>query len=517
MNMLQSSGKKRAHPFTVTIAEKPSVAKDLAAYMANQQGGRSTYEQGMGYRLPNGDMVTYTVGHLIEMEMPDAYLTPEQDKADPLTYLPLFPGEYKFRPRSKRDEKSGKIVMKDGVPVPDPLFKVVERLLKEADVVINAGDQGREGQLIMDELFRFIGLDPASPHIKRIDPVDLNPKGIAEAFARMTPNADRRWSGSGAAGRCRQEADFEVGINASRAYWSLTGDWRVALGRIKTVVLNMISKRCMEIEMFKPEKYFVPVVTLDDGTELRWKCRPGAEGTPGFDMNGRLTSKELAEAMVARINAGLEGKILNVTSKDLNVKPPKPFSLASLQSEGSKRLGESVEAITKAAQSLYEKHKMITYVGVECQYLPESMLKEARTIMANLSPMFNKVMSGANSSMTPKSFNDAKLDEHHAIAPTGTLGSNLTDTEKGVFEMVARRFAAQFYPDYTYRSLGLDAEFGQDQFEARTQKTLRMGWKEAEGYTEAEVDDEASSNPDALVEAERDREAETPDDNEVGV
>lgn len=515
--MLNSTAKIKANPFTVTIAEKPSVAKDLAAYMAQQQGGRSTYEQGMGYRLPNGDIVTYTVGHLIEMEMPCAYLTPEQDKADPLTYLPLLPEKFKFRPRSKRSEKDGSIVTKDGKPVPDPLFAVVQKLLKKADFIINAGDQGREGQLIMDELFEYVGIDPTSPHIRRIDPVDLNPKGIAEAFARISANADWRWQGSGLAGRCRQEADFKVGINASRAYWSLTGDRRVALGRIKTVVLNMVYMRCLEIEQFKPVQYFVPVVTLDDGTDMRWKCREGAEGTPGFDMNGRLVSKEIADAMVARINAGLQGKILNVTSKDINVKPPKPFSLASLQSEASKKLGETVDSITKAAQSLYEKHKMITYVGVECQYLPESMLKEARNIMADLSPMFNKVMSGANSAMTPKSFNDAKLDEHHAIAPTGTLGSNLTDTEKGVFEMVARRFAAQFYPDYSYRSLGIDAEFGQDQFEAKAQKTLRMGWKEAEGYTEAEVADEAEAGVEAAVDADHGRQAETPDENEAGV
>lgn len=472
--------------FTVAVAEKPSVAKEIANYLASKQGGRAVFEKDVGYRLPNGDYVTYTVGHILEMEMPDAYLPAEQRGADPLTYLPIFPAAHKYRPRSKRN-KDNSISMRDGKPVPDPLYLTLEKLLKKADVIWNCGDIGREGQLIMDELFEHLGLDPCSPHIKRIKIVDLNPKGIEQGFKAMLPNASSR--ALGLAGRARQEADWEVGMNASRAFWSVVGDMRVALGRIKTTVLSMVSERCQAIENFKPVQYYVPIVTMTDGLEMRWKARPGAEGTPGFDAQGRIISKEIAEQIVSQINAGLQGRVQGVRRSRKNKAPPLPFSLATLQSTGSKRLGMTVEEVTRAAQTLYERHKMISYVGVECQYLPESALNEARSIMANLSPMFNRVMSGANSALRPKSFDDGKLDEHHAIMPTGVVAPGLSEQEKAVFEMVSRRFAAQFYGDFEYNSLGVDVDFGADQFSAAGTEVVKLGWKEAEGESPNEGED----------------------------
>lgn len=478
-----------AEPLTVIIAEKPSVARDIATYFATLQKGAYKSEEG-GYRLPNGDFVTYSVGHLIQMEMPDAYLTPAQDKADPLTYLPLFPESYKYRPRDKRNE-NGSVAMRDGKPVPDPLFRIVERNLKKASTIINAGDVGREGQLIMDEIFIYIGLDPNSAHIKRAYVVDPSPAGMKQAFSNLQQNSEPKWANSRMAGQCRQEADFEVGINGSRAYWSLTGDWRVALGRIRTPVLNLVSSRCEQIENFKPVQYYVPVVILRDGLEMRWRARAGAEGMAGFDLNGRIISKSVADDVVARITGGLQGRILNSRATDKRVAPPLPFSLVKLQSEASKRLQISVEAVTKAAQSLYEKHKMITYVGTECEYLPETMLAEARGIMAGLSPMYHKLMSGANASLRPASFNDKKLDEHHGIVPKGNLPNGaLSDDEKGVFDIITRRFAAQFYPDYAYTSIAVEAEFGRDGFVARDMVVKQNGWKEAEGTADADGEDD---------------------------
>lgn len=509
-----ATGKK---PFTFIIAEKPSVARDIGNWLAQQQkpGGKIESDKAGGYWLPNGDFISYTVGHLVEMEMPDAYLTPEQNKADPLTYLPLLPAEYKYHPRFKRKE-DGSVAMRDGKPVIDPLFHTVEKMIKKADIIINAGDMGREGQLIMDEVFVLCGVDPASPHIKRVAILDMNPKGIAEGFAKIGLNAEPKWINKGMAGRCRQEADWGVGMNASRAYWSVTGSKYVALGRVKTPVLNLVDERCRAIESFKPLDYYVPIITLKDGLEMRWKCRPGAEGTPGFDQEGRIISKLVADKIVADINAGLQGTVTRAKSENRSKAPPKPFSLATLQSEASKRLGVPIEDVTKAAQTLYEKHKMITYVGTECQYLPESMLKEARSIMANLSPMFRKVMEGANANMKPASFSDKKIaelnEEHHAIAPTGVLNNSaLSEVEKGVFEMISRRFAAQFYPDYEYKSFGLDMDFSNDQFAATGQETTRVGWKEAEGLVDVDGEDsgvEGVAEKDTLVEEETDLEKE---------
>ena len=482
-------------PFTLTIAEKPSVARDIAAFLAARQGGKYKSEEG-AYVLPNGDKVTYTVGHIIAMEMPDAYLTKEQNLADPLSYLPLVIEKYKFRPRYKTN-KDGTPAMRGEKPVVDPHFTALEKLLKKADIIVNAGDVGREGQLIMDELFSYVGIDPNSPHIKRVHMVDPSPEGLKKSWDAMDLNQLPKWRNVGIAGQCRMEADYDIGMNASRAYQSLLNDRRIALGRVKTPVLNIVSMRCELIENFKAVEYFVPIVTMKDGLVLRWQARKGAEGTPGFDTEGRIISKVLADQIVAKINAGIQGLVVKSDSTNKSVKPPLPFSLVKLQAEASKRLGITVAEVTKAAQSLYEKHKLITYVGTECEYLPETMLQEARSIMEGLSPMYNKLMSSANSSKHPRSYSDKGMngEEHHAIIPKGVLpNGQLTEEERGVFDIITRRFAAQFYPDYEYSSFTVGIDFEADQFAANAQEVLKPGWKDAEGETDGEEGEAVEQN-----------------------
>jgi DNA topoisomerase-3 len=491
-------------PLTVILTEKPSVARDVAAFLAGLQGGK--YQNGNGsYVLPNGDEVTYTVGHIIEMEMPDAYLTKEQNSADAMTYLPLKIDEYKYHPRYKRNQ-DGTIAMREDKPIIDPHFRILEKLVKKADIIINAGDVGREGQLIMDELFVYLGIDPNSPKIKRMHVVDNTPDGLRSAWQNLELNSLPKWRNTGIAGLCRSESDWDIGMNASRAYQSLLGDRRIALGRVKTPVLNIVSERCKEIETFKPVDYFVPIVTMTDGLQLRWKARKGAEGSPGFDLQGRIISKQVADAIVAQINAGAQGLVTKAESDLKKVKPPLPFSLVKLQAEASKRLGISVEEVTKAAQSLYEKHKLITYVGTECEYLPETMLAEARSIMEGLSPMFNRLMTGANSQMHPKSYSDKKMEgeEHHAIIPKGVLPKGqLSMEERGVFDIITRRFAAQFYPDYVYNAFSVGIDFSADQFTADAQEMVQPGWKDAEADSESgDADGESLSGAGTTKDAE---------------
>lgn len=518
-------------PFTVILTEKPSVARDVGKFLLSQQGGGTLRpdEKQHGYWLPNGDFITFTVGHIVSFEYPDAYLEPEQQRAAPLSYLPILPAVYKTHPRfaqnkdgsiktrKERDtpdpsKTDGSMIAGGDKPVIDPLYLTIEKMCKKADIIINAGDIGREGQLIMDELFIQMGIDPCSPHIKRVKIVDQAQSALAEAFSKMGSNADPVWSNLGAAGQCRQIADWSVGMNASRAYWDLTGNRRIALGRVKTPVLALVVERCIAIENFKPIKYFVPIVTLADGTEMRWKARADSEGKLGFDAHGRIISEQVAKDIVLRINNGLQGKINDLRKEKKEVSPPKPFKLATLQSEASKKLGVSIDDVTKAAQALYEKHKLISYVGTECQYLPESMLADARSIMESLSPMFRSLMQGANSSMKPAVFSDAKIaalgEEHHAIAPKGNLPNGTLDAvEKGVFDMITRRFAAQFYPDFVYTSFALGAEFGEDQFQATGRETVQWGWKDAEGTSQTDEEDDGSGASDQAKDADTDSDA----------
>jgi DNA topoisomerase III len=470
-------------PKTVTIAEKSAVAKEIANFLVRRHGGRLQVEEG-GYRLPNGDFVGYTNGHLIELMSMDTYLAPEQRKQDPLEYLPVFPAPHKRIPRTGR-KFDGTILMSDTGPAPDPLYKIIARELQSADTIVNAGDIGREGQLVMDELFTHLGLDPRSPKILRAVLVDMHPTALAKVFDNLMPNADPRWHNSGAASRARQEADWELGLNASRAYQSLLGDPGVAVGRLKGVIMWMVAQRERLIAGFKPVKYYTPVITLDDGTELHWKVRPGAENTPGFDSQGKIISEELAKAIVDKINAGLAGRYTRAAKRRIRRAAPLPFTKTTLEVAACRKLGIPMEEITEAMTNLYLKHKLISYIGTDCPYIPETMLQDARSIMAGLSPMFGKVMRGANASSRPASVDDAKIgqNEHHAIVPLGILpasGRDLSLAEREVFEMISNRFAAQFYPDFEFDTSSVEVAFGDDVFAAHSTQIVSYGWTTAD-------------------------------------
>lgn len=500
-------------PRTVILAEKAAVAKEIASFLARQQGGRSRRED-CGYRLPNGDFVGYTNGHLIDMAPIDEYVGAEHTWSDPLDYLPVMPTAHKRGPRPCRTA-DGSIAVRDGAAVPDPLFLAIQREVRTADIIVNAGDKGREGQLVMDELFRELGIDPAASHILRAAVTDMHPSALEKAFSQLTPNGLPRWQLSGEAARARQEGDWLVGFNGSRAYQSLLHDKAVAVGRLKGPILWLAAERERKRAEFIPTHFYTPIITLQDGTELRWKARPGAENTEGIDAQGRITSEALARSIVDRINGGLEGRYQKAAVRRKRKAPPMPFTKTTLEMEASQRLGIPMEDVTEAMHNLYLKHRLISYIGTDCPYIPETMLLEARGIMAGLSPMFGKVMRGANAGAHPASVDDAKIgeNEHHAIVPLGTLpasGRDLSSAEREVFEMVTHRFAAQFYPDFEYDVTTVEAAFGDDVFVADSTQVVRYGWTEADSQVpEMDVgDDDVPAPAPAEFEEDDDNEAE---------
>lgn len=483
---------------TLYVAEKPSVARDLAAYISKLEGNGGQYEKAGGFYAPTKSIrVTYPAGHIIETEFPDAYLTPEQSRSDPFTYLPLFPKPFKQHPRYERgDDRKPK--MSGGKPVVDAQWKVLEQCVKWAKDIVNAGDVGREGQLIFDEILIHMGLDPAAPNVRRLAITDPSDEGLKAAFESMGMNSEAKWVNLRLAAQCRSEADWIVGMNASRAYQSVTGERRVGLGRVRTVVLALISDRCKEIENFKPVTFFTPKVTMKDGLVLRWKSRTGFEDTPGFNSDGQIIDRRLAESIVAAINAKADGRVVQSQSKKKSQSAPVGFSLTTLQAHISKKTGCSLEEVKNAAQRLYDKPlACITYVGTDCPYYPESMIAEARGMMRDLSPAFTKLMSGANparqtvnflsDAQIQKALKSAEPPEHYAIAPKGAAPNlnSLSDVERATYMAVVQRFAAQFYPDYEYQSTQVKVDWSDDHFEASATETLRLGWKEAEGLTEA--------------------------------
>ncbi len=215
-----------------------------------------------------------------------------------------------------------------------------------------------------------------------------------------------------------QYLDWVWGLNPSMAYQALLRKSNVGVGRVQTPVLEMVDARRRAIENFKPTDYFIPVITLRDGTVMRWHKREEAAGTPGFDLEGRIIDEQVAKQIVRAITGGLKGTCVQATAKEHSEKPPLPFSLGALQAEAARQHGMTLDEVTDAAQNLY-KSKAISYVGTDCRFLPESMHADARKVMAQLAKLFPGQAQGAHMEIKGAAFNDAKLDEHFAIVRWG--------------------------------------------------------------------------------------------------
>lgn len=464
------------------IVEKPDMARNMAAGLCVAYSLTSERKKGF-IQLSNGDRVMPLLGHLIEALPVSAYLTEEENKlADYIPLLPIVPPEFKFQPRPERDEK-GAAKVRNGKPIPAQQYVVAMEEIRAAREIVNAGDVDREGQLIVDELLVEAGVDPdgATKPVWRFPLVSPKESDIAAQLQKpMDRNGDDKWRRKRLAALTRQQSDWLLGMNGSMAYQSLTGIRSMSIGRVTTPVLAMVVRRDLAIEQFKPRDYFVPVITLADGTQLRWMARADAAGTTGFDEEGRIIDESVAKQIVSLISRGMEGRISEADTRKLTSPPPLPFSLGTLQSTASRQLGLSLKEVTKAAQALYERHKAISYVGTDCQYLPTSLLEDAQKTMASLAKFYPVVAAGANPALVSRAWNDSKVDEHFAIIPKGGLPSGATAAERSVFDTISKRYLAQFYPDHEYLSHKISAVFGKDTFSATRKEVVRQGWKEVE-------------------------------------
>jgi len=487
------------------IVEKPSVARALAAALP---GKVMEGKKDAGFiQMSDGSKVTFMFGHLIENERPAAYeeIKGKEGRAL-LDALPILPETLKSRPKYDMN-KSGEIAKgKDGKPKIIQQYFNVERLIKEATEIVNAGDIDREGQLIIDEMLMACGVDPAgrSKPVLRLSLVSMEPGDIRQALARLENNSDPKWVRRRMAASARQICDWWLGMNMSMAYQVLTGMRTMSIGRVQTPVVGMVVARDLAIEHFKPLDYYVPIVTLKDGTELRWNRRADSAGTPGFDAEGRIIDKKIAQAIVDQIQRGLAGSITRSEAKEKSEAPPLPFAMGQLLVTVGKRHGLDLDEIKNAAQKLYETHKMISYVGTDCQFLPESMHADAQKVMNGISGAFRKAVAGANPGLRSRAFNDKKVQEHYAIVPTGTMRSGLTEAEQIVFDTISKRYIAQFHPDFQYTALAIEAKFGNDEFKATAREVTQHGWKDVEADSDGEVGDrETGGEKDQNVNAEK--------------
>lgn len=469
----------------VCIAEKPSVAKDIAHVL----GATKSHD---GYLEGNGYQVTWTFGHLCELKEPHEY-TPLW-KSWSLSALPMIPP--RFGIKLKNDS---------GI---EKQFQTIERLMQAADLIINCGDAGQEGELIQRWVMQKAG---ARCPVKRLWISSLTEEAIREGFNTLKDQSE--YQSLYEAGLSRAIGDWTLGMNATRLYTLKYAQGRqvLSIGRVQTPTLALIVKRQQEIEHFTPEPYWV-LTTLyrdttftavmeqdeeaeNDNTDGKAK-ENGKNGTElarrGFtdEAEGREALEQIKEAPFT---------ITSVTKKNGTEAPPRLFDLTSLQVECNKKFGFSADMTLQTIQSLYEK-KITTYPRVDTTFLSDDIYPKCNNIMKGLAGRYDALLNplrGTPLKKSKKVFDSSKVTDHHAIIPTGVQPRDLTQNEELVFDLIARRFIAAFYPDCKFATTTVNGETANIPFKATGKQILAAGWrdvyaqdKKAENETTASKDDE---------------------------
>ena len=434
----------------VCIAEKPSVARDIARII----GATSSHD---GYMEGNGYQVTWTFGHLCTLKEPGDY-TPAW-KSWALTQLPMVPQRFGI-----------KLIDDNGIK---KQFATIEKLMQAADGIVNCGDAGQEGELIQRWVMQKA---QAKCPVKRLWISSMTDEAIREGFANLKDQQD--YQPLYLAGLSRAIGDWLLGMNATRLYTLKYGQNRqvLSIGRVQTPTLALIVNRQKEIENFKPEPYWVLATVYRDTTFTA--------------TSGKFTSKEEGEKAFAAI----EGKPFTVTKvekKEGKEQPPQLYDLTSLQVDCNRKFAYSAEMTLNLIQSLYEK-KYTTYPRVDTQYLsddiypkcPQTLNGLYQTKFAGIAPYaeFIKPIGGKPLKKSKRVFDTSKVTDHHAIIPTGVIPTNLSDAERKVFDLVARRFIAVFLPDCKFSTTTVLGEVVSDseeaiEFKVTGKEILDPGWR----------------------------------------
>ncbi|MGF1708864.1 DNA topoisomerase III [Enterovibrio baiacu] len=442
------------------IAEKPSLGRAIVAALPKPHKNNDGFIQ-----AANGDTVTWCIGHLLEQAEPDAY--DEKYKTWRLDDLPIIPSEWLLKPRKSAAKQ----------------LSVVKKLLRQFDDIIHAGDPDREGQLLVDEVFSHAKLPAAKKQkIQRLLINDLNVSAVKKALSALRSNLD--FVPLSVSALARSRADWLYGMNMSRAY-TLLGKQAgyqgvLSVGRVQTPVLGLVVRRDREIEAFIPKPFYqLDAVIPYQGSDILARWQPSESCEPWQDEEGRVLSRKLVENVAKRI----EGQPATVTEserKNSKQAPPLPYSLSTLQIDAAKRFNMSAADVLSCCQSLYEKHKVITYPRSDSRYLPKGHFKEAGSVTAAISKTassLGEAVKHANLSLRSKAWNDAKVEAHHAIIPTGKSSSALSSYEQNVYELIARQYLMQFYPAAEYAEAKLNFDIAGGQFIAKGKQLTVQGWR----------------------------------------
>ena len=421
----------------VCIAEKPSVAKDIARIL-----GATTSHN--GYMEGNGFQVTWTFGHLCTLKEPNDYT--ENWKHWSLSALPMIPPRFGI-----------KLIDDDGIK---RQFSVIERLMQAADCIVNCGDAGQEGELIQRWVMQKA---QAKCPVKRLWISSMTDEAIREGFNSLKDQSE--YQPLYVAGLSRAIGDWLLGMNATRLYTLKYGQNRqvLSIGRVQTPTLALIVNRQKEIDSFEPEPYWVLSTIYRDTLFTATK--------------GKFTTKEEGEQAFATI-ADKPFEVTSVSKKNGNEAPPRLFDLTSLQVECNRKFSYCAEMTLNLIQSLYER-KLTTYPRVDTQFLSDDIYPKCAGILTGMRgyEQYVQPLAGKKLPKSKRVFDTSKVTDHHAIIPTGVPASALSDMERNVYDLIARRFIAVFYPDCKFSTTTVLGKVEDVEFKVSGKEILEPGWR----------------------------------------
>ena len=437
----------------VCIAEKPSVAKDIARIL----GATASHN---GYMEGNGFQVTWTFGHLCTLKEPNDYT--EHWKHWSLSALPMIPPRFGI-----------KLIDDDGIK---RQFSVIERLMQAADCIVNCGDAGQEGELIQRWVMQKA---QAKCPVKRLWISSMTDEAIREGFNSLKDQSE--YQPLYVAGLSRAIGDWLLGMNATRLYTLKYGQNRqvLSIGRVQTPTLALIVNRQKEIDSFEPEPYWVLSTIYRDTLFTATK--------------GKFTTKEEGEQAFATI-ADKPFEVTGVSKKNGNEAPPRLFDLTSLQVECNRKFSYSAETTLNLIQSLYER-KLTTYPRVDTQFLSDDIYPKCAGILTGMRgyEQYIQPLAGKKLPKSKRVFDTSKVTDHHAIIPTGVPASALSDMERNVYDLIARRFIAVFYPDCKFSTTTVLGKVEDVEFKVSGKEILESGWRTI--YAQQQISTPQPINP----------------------
>ena len=443
----------------VCIAEKPSVAKDIARII----GANKSYQ---GYMEGNGYQVTWTFGHLCTLKEPNDYT--DMWKSWSLTSLPMIPARFGI-----------KLIDNEGIR---KQFAVIERLMQQADSIINCGDAGQEGELIQRWVMQKA---TASCPVKRLWISSMTDEAIREGFSNLKDQDD--YQPLYMAGLSRAIGDWLLGMNATRLYTLKYGQNRqvLSIGRVQTPTLALIVNRQHEIDHFVPEAYWVLSTTYRDTVFTATK--------------GKFTVKEEGEEFLNTIT-GKPFVVTSVQKKNGTEAPPHLYDLTSLQVDCNRKFNMSAEQTLNIIQGLYER-KLTTYPRVDTQYLSDDVYSKCPIILKSIRgyEAFTKPLEGKKLPKSKKVFDSSKVTDHHAIIPTGVAAMNLSDMERHVYDLITRRFISVFYPDCKFATTTVLGRVEDIEFKVTGKTILSPGWRVVDASAQQKEQTEATANEPAVL------------------